>query len=229
MKNCLILIVFISFIGKALCQDDMILKYKLKNGEYDLPNKVEVFSYKLLNSRIDFIQKKDIKIKKNYLINKNGVLLCLGVLSDDLPEVIYKDFLLLFDKNNVFLLFISNPRLIKVNSKGLGTYIGGIYNFRGKGNFYIFKYKKENFHCIFKTEELVLNRSFDCISYKGDSLTLYNYDVNSDGYFDLVFEGIELNYCDNEGNQSQTPYKQSEKKLIYLFKPEKRNWFLEKG
>ena len=127
-------------------------------------------------------------------------------LSDNLPSVMAKKMILLFNEKRetgvLLQLFQLTPIKIRISDSSI--LLAGTYLVRAKGYFAIYRFNKVNgFDIIFNSLSdancgnglPVYNSSLDCISYDPFLLRIVNVDDNKDGLCDLIFIGQANFYC----------------------------------
>jgi hypothetical protein len=157
---------------------------------------------KLVSELIGIYYAGDVKysdITSLKIYNKNGVNYVTGEINEELPEVIYKSFVIFSAKGRAFIIGLSFPEVVdKINTS---TYLlGGIYQIRGIGYYFVYIVCNDTFSLLFKSDTPVFNTSLGCESFKDGKLQLSLEDLNNDGCKDLNFKGTKLVYCDGDQN-----------------------------
>ena len=147
-----------------------------------------------------------------------------GELRDELPEVIYKSFVVFFSGDKAFILDLSFVEILHKEDSG-GFYLGGIYQYRGIGHYYVYHVEKGKVNLLFTSDEPVFNNALGCSSFKTGKLQSFFKDVNHDGFKDLSFKGIKLIYCADAqlDRVDDQIVREEDVSIAYLFHPiEKR-------
>ena len=151
---------------------------------------------------------------------KYGIKYIIGELDDDLPMVIYKSFVVFFSEDKAFLLDLSFVEILHKEDSG-GFYLGGIFQFRGFGNYYLYHVEHGKANLIFKSNEPIYSNSLGCSTFKTGKLQTFFEDLNNDGFKDLSFKGTRLIYCDDPETYRDDGkvVREEDVSIEYLFDP----------
>jgi hypothetical protein len=154
------------------------------------------------------------------LLSKDSISYVVGQLNEDLPEVVWKTFIILPSDTKAVIIYLSFPELLGKLSE-TAYLVGGIQAFRGIGSYYIFLIEEDAGRLIFKSNEPILNRTGGCESFRDERLRLTYADINGDGAKDLIFRGVKNYYCE-EGQSDRIDdnvLREEEITYRYLFDP----------
>jgi hypothetical protein len=151
-------------------------------------------------------------------LDKHGVRYVIGEIRNELPEVIYKSFVIFSSDNKAFIIGLSFSEILERNNSS-DYLLGGIYRYRGVGYYYVYAVSNDTCNLIFKSDVPVFNTSLGSESFKDGKLKLMFKDLNDDGCKDLSFRGTKLIYCVGEqsGRTDDHIVREEDVDFCYLF------------
>jgi len=172
---------------------------------------------KYLSTDADLIKPNDfreVELKSNFNLIGYGFVDLIVVKLISQPTVIKPIFVIVVNHKKKQLYNVNVDHYYLIGGKGIaGFRLAAINNFRGNLEFSIFSLSKAK---ITPSFTLSLSKNDDCISYKYDTVSLNNKDLNKDGKSDIIINFTEIVTCDqNEIELSVPKEKNTIKKLIY--------------
>lgn len=155
-------------------------------------------------------------ITSHETLSEQGILFVSGEINEDLPEVIYKSYMIAISGAKAFMFELSFGQVLEKKSPD-AYLIGGIYQYRGIGYYHIFLLEDGLCRLIFKSDVPVFNTLLGCESFKGGKLELSYKDINNDQAKDLIFSGIKCNYCVKDQSDRIDDRVISEEKIVYTY------------